>query len=119
MEIKKGGVVNFIISGFHLILIYGNGKKPKDVVITNLITPSQAPIPPLINDDIDRVYRGLDPSVFPVLPGLTTDPTMQDRVEVVRFPNPGKYLVICGVLPHFFDEATQQFIMFGYVKVRR
>lgn len=26
-------------------------------------------------------------------------------------------LVICGILPHFFDAATQQFIMFGYVRV--
>jgi hypothetical protein len=37
----------------------------------------------------------------------------------VRFPNPGKFLVICGVLPHFFDAATGEFIMFGYVRVRR
>jgi hypothetical protein len=37
---------------------------------------------------------------------------------VVRFPNPGRYLVICGVLPHFFDPAAG-FIMFGYVRVLR
>ena len=42
---------------------------------------------------------------------------LQDRIETVRFPNPGKFLVICGVLPHFFDAATGQFIMFGYVRV--
>ena len=42
---------------------------------------------------------------------------MQDRVEVVRFPQPGRYLVICGVLPHFFDPATGEFIMYGYVRV--
>jgi hypothetical protein len=44
---------------------------------------------------------------------------MQDRVEVVRFPNPGRFLMLCGVLAHFFDAATGMFIMFGYVKVRR
>jgi hypothetical protein len=25
---------------------------------------------------------------------------------------------MCGVLPHFFDAATGNFIMFGYVDVR-
>jgi plastocyanin len=34
-----------------------------------------------------------------------------DRVEVVYFEEPGTYLVICGVLPHF-EEG-----MFGYVRV--
>jgi hypothetical protein len=51
-------------------------------------------------DATNRVYRGLDPSLFP-----------QDRVEVVQFPNPGTYLVVCGVLPHFIDK------MWGWVKV--
>lgn len=45
--------------------------------------------------------------------------TLQDRVEVVRFPNPGTVPVICGVQPHFIDIATGQFIMFGYVKVKK
>ena len=36
---------------------------------------------------------------------------LSDRVEVVHFPDPGRYLVICGVLPHFNDG------MYGYVEV--
>ena len=31
----------------------------------------------------------------------------------------GPSLVICGVLPHFFDAAPPQFVMFGYVRVRK
>ncbi len=65
--------------------------------------------PPLINDPNERVYRGLDPRGMP---------TVQDRVEVVGFNTKGKYLVMCGVLPHFFDAATQDFVMFGYVDVK-
>ena len=42
---------------------------------------------------------------------------LQDRVETVHFPNRGLFLVICGVLPHFFDAATNRFEMFGYVRV--
>ncbi len=75
--------------------------------------------PPLINDPVKRIYRGLDPSVMPLLPGSIPPQPLQDRVETVRFQNRGKFLVICGVLPHFFDAATGQFIMFDYVRVRR
>lgn len=65
-------------------------------------TPPPAPPPPLIDDPNGRTYRGPDPRVlFPIL----------DRVEVVHFAEPGTYLVICGVLPHFKEG------MFGYVKV--
>jgi hypothetical protein len=114
--IKAGGSVNFIISGFHHLLVYGDGTKPQDINITKLIPTTVQPGPPLIDDPANRVYRGLDPSVLPMLPGSTPTQPLQDRVEVVRFPNPGRYLVICGVLPHFFDVAAG-FIMFGYVKV--
>jgi hypothetical protein len=31
---------------------------------------------------------------------------------VVRFPNPGSFLVICGVRPHFVNDK-----MYGFVKV--
>jgi len=98
--IKAGGTVNFIIAGFHHILVYGNGTQPDDIDETLTVAVTVPPGPPLINDPANRVYRGLDPSLFP-----------QDRVEVVQFPNPGTYLVVCGVLPHFIDK------MWGWVKV--
>lgn len=99
--IKAGGTVNFIIAGFHHVLVYGDGVQPSDIDINNTIGVTAPPGPPLINDPLNRVYRGLDPSLFP-----------QDRVEVVQFPNPGRYLVICGVRPHFVNDG-----MFGFVKV--
>jgi hypothetical protein len=116
--IRSGGSVNFIISGFHHVLIYAPGTKPEDINLTLLAQTTVQPGPPLINDPANRVYRGLDPSVFPLLPGGANPPQpMQDRVEVARLAAPGRYLVICGVLPHFFDAATGQFIMYGYVRV--
>jgi hypothetical protein len=57
-------------------------------------------MPPLIADPNRRIYRGLDPSLVP-----------QDRVEVVHFDQPGTYLVMCGVLPHFLEG------MVGFVRV--
>jgi hypothetical protein len=118
VTIKAGGSVNFIIAGFHHVLIYGPGTKPADINRAVTMPVSVPPGPALINDPVNRVYRGLDPSVFPVLPGTPPQP-LQDRVETVRFPNPGTYLVICGVLAHFFDATAQQFVMFGYVRVKQ
>ena len=43
--------------------------------------------------------------------GPPFQPVLQDRTEVVHFPQPGRFLVICAVLPHFGDG------MWGYVKV--
>lgn len=117
VTVKAGGTVNFIISGFHHLLIYGPGTKPQDINLANpLIRPM---LPPLITDANDRIYRGLDPAslLMPPLPGTTTLQSIQDRVEAVQFQKPGRFLVICGVLPHFFDAATGEFIMFGYVRV--
>lgn len=99
VKIKAGGSVNFIIAGFHHLLVYDDGTQPGDIDAT-LIVPGSAP-PGLIDDPENRIYRGLDPRLFP-----------QDRVEVVHFSSPGTYLVICGVRPHFVNDG-----MFGFVRV--
>jgi hypothetical protein len=96
--ISRGGTVNFIIAGFHNVIVYGPGTGPNDVN-ASLVVPGSAP--PLIDDPNNRVFRGVDPRTVP-----------QDRVEVVVFPNPGRYLVICGVQPHFVDDD-----MHGFVRV--
>ena len=96
VQIKAGGAVNFVIAGFHHVLVYAPRTEPGDID-TSMTIPVTAP--PLINDPNGRVYRGLDPSLQP-----------QDRVEVVHFATPGRYLVICGVLPHFVLDG-----MSGYV----
>lgn len=107
-RIRVGDTVTFAISGFHLVLIY-RGVKPEDIDRTNLLLSPPMTFPPLINDPANRLYRGLDPRAMA---------TNQDRIEVVGFNTPGRYLVLCGVLPHFFDAATQEFVMFGYINVR-
>lgn len=99
--IKAGGTVNFIIAGFHFVTVYAPGTQPGEIDVTRTMAPTAQPAPPLIDDPTNRVYRGLDPSRVP-----------QDRVEVVHFASPGRYLVICGVLPHFAVDR-----MFGFVKV--
>ena len=101
VKIRSGGCVNFVISGFHLLLVYDDGTQPGDIDATVLISPT-AGGPPLIADPKGRIYRGLDPSL-----------QTRDRVEVVHFDRPGTYLVVCGVLPHFVEG------MYGIVRVLR
>ena len=94
--------MNFVIAGLHTPQVYGDGTQPADVnaSLTTPTTGTPAGVP-IINDPLNRIYRGLDPSLFP-----------RDRVEVVHFPNPGTFLVICGVQPHFVNDN-----MFGFVTV--
>ena len=106
IRVHAGDTVSFIISGFHNLLVYGPNIQPPDIDRTKLLL---APgFPPLINDDRFRVYRGLDPRAMP---------GNQDRVEVVAFNEAGRFLVMCGVLPHFFEAPRNEFVMFGYVDV--
>ncbi len=102
VKIKAGGSVNFVVSGFHQIAVYDDGVEPEDID-TSLITPTTGTPAgiPVINDPADRIYMGQDPSLV-----------ARDRVETVNFAEPGTYLVICGILPHFVNDS-----MYGWVKV--
>jgi hypothetical protein len=115
-KIEVGGSVNFIIGGFHLIEIYDDGTQPEQINRNLLII--SAGFPPLINDPNKRIYMGLDPRTMPpYVPPAPPTAFIQDRVETVQFAKRGIYLVICGVLPHFFNQTTMQFEMFGFVRV--
>ena len=99
-KIKAGGSVNFIIAGFHQVIVYDDGTQSGDINANLTVLPT-VPVGVLLIDDPNRrIYRGLDPSLQP-----------RDRVEVLYFANPGTYLVICGVRPHFNQG------MFGFVEV--
>ncbi len=100
--IKAGGTVTFQISGVHQVLIYAPGTTLESIDETKIIeaTPGPPPFPGFIDDPFNRIYRGLDPRPLP-----------QDREETVTFSNPGVHLVVCGLVPHFFDR------MHGWVKV--
>ena len=101
-KIRAGGGVMFVIAGLHQILVYDDGTQPTDIDADLTVPTTGVPAGvPLINDGTRRIYRGVDPSLFP-----------RDRTEAVSFPRPGRYLVICGVRPHFVDDN-----MFGYVEV--
>lgn len=72
VEISPGQTVDFYVDGFHQVAIYAVGTKPKDIV----------PAGDFVND-----------GEF-ALGGLTANFSH-------TFTQPGKYLVICNITPHF------------------
>jgi plastocyanin len=100
IKVKLGGVVNFVVAGFHQVTVYQSGTRPENIVV-----PAAPAL--FINDDNNLFYRGPSPA-GPPPPGLSNT---ANRVESVRFEAPGTYLVICNVRPHFLDG------MFAFIKV--
>lgn len=100
--ISAGGVVTFHIEAFHNVAIYEDGTQPEDID-TSQLEPAGTPFPfpPLVNDPSGRLAR-----TDLALPG-TAGPFEW------TFDTPGRYLVICEVLPHFTDGD-----MYGWVIVQ-
>jgi hypothetical protein len=102
VTIAAEGAINFLISGFHQPIIYEVGTQPEDINVNETTPTTGTPAGvPLIDDPTHRLYRGLDPSLYP-----------RDREEGVYFEKPGTYLVICGVRDHFVNNH-----MYGFVTV--
>src|SRR5437899_8306418 len=114
VKIQAGGTVDFIIEGFHQVVVYDDGTQPGDI---NVALAPPAPLGALIDDPNHRIYRGLSPAGVPAnffgpgVPAAAIAAPPQDRIETVSFPKPGTYLVICAVRTHFVGG------MFGYVIV--
>lgn len=131
IDIKAGDVVNFAVAGFHQIFVYNPGTTPDD--IQAYIDANGLGTALFINRMDGLYYTGINPSAVlggvlipgandpDLVPGTppTNPPTngplpgippvnlarsaSQNRVESVAFGEPGTYLVICNVRPHFAD----------------
>jgi plastocyanin len=103
IKVRRGGVVSFIVSGFHQIFVYNPGT-----------TAAMIPVPAagtFINYLTGLYYQGIVPVAPPA--AVASNPTsVINRVESVSFAEPGDYLVICNVRPHFLDG------MMATIKVR-
>ncbi len=106
VRIKAGGVVNFMVAGFHQIVAYKPGTRVGDIALGN---PG-----PFVNDPLNVYYLGIDPAGGPLNTPATANPSNAvNRVESVAFLEPGRYLVICNVKGHFMDG------MYAWVVVSR
>ena len=117
------------ISGLHQIVIYANrdladvqaaaarARFPGIPLPGDLPPPAPPCLPGLVNlrDRSRRIEASTRASCIYMSPGPggTLSPNLiLDRIESVNFFEPGRYLVVCGVRPHF-DEG-----MHGYVNVK-
>src|SRR6516162_856012 len=109
IKVRQGGVVHFLMSGFHMATVYDPGTGPENI----LVPPSGT----FINDPTavppsNVFYFGINPQGGPLNTPATTNPLNgSNRQESVSFSEPGIYLVICNVRQHFLDG------MFALVKV--
>jgi hypothetical protein len=92
IKIKAGGAVNFIIGGFHQVIVYDNWTQPDDTDEDDTTPSTGTPAGlALINDANNRIYRGLDPRRLQLVG--TTPLGVRGRVEVVFLQIPGTCLV--------------------------
>jgi hypothetical protein len=105
IKVRKGGVVNFAVAGFHYIVVYVPGVKPADIQVPAAGT--------FINDFVNVYYKGIAPAGGPppATPATIDPSNAANRMETVSFSATGTYLVICNVRGHFLDG------MYAYVKV--
>jgi hypothetical protein len=105
IKLKEGGVVHFLVAGFHQVFVYDLGTDDDDIVVPGTGT--------FINQTTNLLYQGFNPAGGPLMtPGTINPSNAQNRVESVSFAEPGTYLVICNVRQHFLDG------MFAFVKVK-
>lgn len=111
IEIKAGGVVNFAVAGFHQIVVYQPGIEADDIVPPVFVPPATNLF---MNYNLGTAYYvGINPrnanAATPAAPATVFNG--DNRLESVSFAQPGVYLVVCNVTPHFTDG------MYAYVKV--
>lgn len=132
IRISVGDVVSFNVAGLHVIRVYGNGVRLRDVKLNVpgecQVNPPQATcdglggtvVPTVPTGNLAVYYQGLNPIplVNPPPPPPQPPPpfvlpsTAVNRIEPVVFTEPGRYLVICAVLEHFNDG------MMAWIEVR-
>lgn len=135
IKVEVGDVVNFVVSGLHVIRVFDKGVRLRDVkdAIPDECELNPPPFPltcdavlapgpvPVLSSTVDPAtslglplyYSGLNSLTPPSAPPFAPISVAQNRVEGVSFLKTGRFLVICGVLPHFNDG------MFAWVEVSR
>jgi hypothetical protein len=131
IKINQGGVVHFLVAGFHEPVVFVPGVSHDDIMKIANGGTSTFIFDPTNPAPTGAFYFGINPAggplntpATPVVPGDTRS-NAQNRVESVGFPaaegtgnppspiaEPGVYLVICNVRQHFQNGQ------FGFVKVK-
>lgn len=99
--ITPGTTVDFVIAAGHDLSVYEPGITPASIDVS-LLEPAGVPFefPPLVNDPEGRLARS----------PLNFGPPL---IWSYKFEEPGLYLVICDVLPHFVGAKMYAWIRVG------
>jgi hypothetical protein len=114
IQVKEDGVVHFLVSGFHQLVVYQPGTKAEDIVLPPAPPPATNNFinDPTTPNTTTQFYLGINPAGGPLGTAGTINPSnASNRVESVSFAERGTYLVICNIRSHFLNG------MFGYVNV--
>lgn len=99
--IRAGTTVRFVVMPAHTAAVYEPGVTPDDIDLSNLTFPGPPGFPPVIDDPVGRLDRT----------DLNLNFATGDPIELeVTFEEPGRYLVICEVLPHFVQAKMYAWI---------
>jgi hypothetical protein len=100
IKVRQDGVVHFLVSGFHMVVVYKPGTEPEDIISgsgTFILDPTKTP-------PKEVFYVGINPQGGPLGTPATTNPLNgSNRQEAVSFSESGTYLVICNVRQHFLN----------------
>jgi plastocyanin len=138
IKVEVGDVVNFVVSGLHVIRVFDKGVRLNDVkraipvecqtnpaggapfpdTCAPVLAPGPVPVLLAAADGTSSLglplyYSGLNSLSPPPVPPFAPISVDQNRTEAVSFSKPGRFLVICGVLPHFNDG------MYAWIEVER
>jgi plastocyanin len=139
IKVEAGDVVNFVVSGLHVIRVFDKGVSLRDVKAAipdecQSNPPAGTPFPatcsavlalgpvpvlaatpgtPPTSLGLPLYYSGLNSLAPPAAPPFAPISVDQNRVEAISFNTPGRFLVICAVLPHLNDG------MVAWVEVSR
>lgn len=100
IQAKVGQSLDFTIRGFHQVMVYKAGTRLEDLQLP------AADDTRFVNDLRNVFHKGADPEKGGQ---QTSEPALRSRAartavyrtESVTFDEPGEYLVICNVYPHF------------------
>ena len=104
LVVAAGTTVRFQVNPTHRVAVYDDGTQPEDIEVSPATLVTLGGRPRFGVDDPDGRLAIQPASAF----SFTTPSTF-----AYTFTEPGRYLVICGVTPHFVN-----FNMYGWVDVK-
>ena len=106
-EVIVPASVNFIVSGFHEVYVYRPGVTVGEVFENR---QNAATVGLFMNYQTNvlgenRLFaKGVNPGNPPTFADASVNPSgARNRTDSFAFSTPGRYLVLCNVLPHFLD----------------